>query len=131
MGEYPLDQSSWGRARQDTISAFHTLRFWLFELWTFAALTIWVLLWVPTSVNDWGKIVYQVLVPLAGVFAGLAGVFLISLFVAPYQQRNQAWKLTAFSEGVSASFIYKKPEGHSTFGIYDSYSQGDRLIITL
>ena len=99
MGEYPVDQSSWGRTRQDTISAFHTLRFWLFELCTFAGLTILVLLWVPTSVSDWGKIVYQVLVPLVGVFAGLAGVFLISLFVAPYRQRNQARKLIAPSEG--------------------------------
>ena len=36
---------------------------------------------------------YQVLVPLVGVFAGLACVLLISLFVAPYRQRNEAREL--------------------------------------
>ena len=33
--------------------------------------------------------VYQILVPLGGLFAGLAVVFFLSLFVAPYRQRNE------------------------------------------
>ena len=90
--EYPLNQSSWDRAKQDTLSAFHTARFWLFELCTVAGLTVLVLQWTPSVISkDW-KIVYQVLTPLGGVFAGLAVVFLISLFIAPYRQRNEGIK---------------------------------------
>ncbi len=88
--EYTLNQSAWGRAKQDTLSAFHTLRFWFFELCITAGLTIWVLLWIPPCIyGDW-EIVYKILVPVAGVFAGLGIVFLISLFSAPYKQRNEA-----------------------------------------
>ena len=88
--EINLKESSCQRARQVTLSAFHTLRFWFFQLGAFAGLTTWVLLWIPPFIHDGWRIVYQILVPLMGVFAGLAIVFLISLFIAPYKQRNEA-----------------------------------------
>ncbi len=86
----PLTESARQRAKRDTLSAYHTLRFWIFEGCMLAALTIWVLLWQPCWAKDWAKIVYQVIVPLLGVFAGLALVFFASLFVAPYRQRDEA-----------------------------------------
>jgi hypothetical protein len=58
-----------------------------------ASLTIFALVWQP-AYADTGKamIVYQVLVPVGGVLVSLAVVFLISLFLAPYYQRNEYMK---------------------------------------
>ena len=91
--EYPLDQSSWKRAKRDTASAFHSVWFWFYEVCIGAGLAILVLLWAPSFIKEaggWELIVYQVLVPLVGVFTGLGVLFLIKLKGAPYKQRNEA-----------------------------------------
>lgn len=87
-----LDESVWQRARKDTLSAFHTLRFWLFGLFAGALLTIFVLFWTPPWVKDSWKIVYQISVPLLGVVSGLGILVLSFLIVAPYRQRNELRK---------------------------------------
>lgn len=91
--EYQLNQSSWQRAKRDTASAFHSVWFWIYEWCIGAGLTIFVLLWAPSFIKEaegWELTVYQVLVPLVGVFIGLGVLFLIKLKVAPYKQRNEA-----------------------------------------
>lgn len=87
--ETSLSESVWQRAKHDTVSAFHTLRFWLYEVCIGAGFTIFVLLWTPLCAKEWVKTVYQVLVPLLGVFVGLALLFLFFLVVAPYRQRDE------------------------------------------
>jgi len=87
-----INETSLQRAKRDTLSTFHTLRFWLFELLSIAVLTILVLLWTPPFIKGMWITVYQILVPLSGVFMGLAIVFIVSLFIAPYKQRNGAWQ---------------------------------------
>ena len=39
------------RAKQDTLSAFGTVRFWLFESLLVALLTIFVILWQPSGLK--------------------------------------------------------------------------------
>ena len=90
--EHPPDESSLQRAKRDTISYFSTVRFWIFDMLITAGLTIWVLLWTPHFSRDWHKIAYQVMIPILGAIAGLAIIFLISLFLAPYKQRDEARK---------------------------------------
>jgi hypothetical protein len=88
--EHPQNESTPQRAKRDTISCFSTIRFWIFDILITAGLTVWVLLWTPHFGQDWYKIVYQVMVPILGATSGLGIVFLISLFLAPYKQRNEA-----------------------------------------
>ena len=84
-------QSAFNKAKKDTIHVFGTIRFWLFEALLVAFLTILVIRWQPSWVKeDTPMIYYQVLVPVMGGILGLAVVFLISLFIAPYKQRNEA-----------------------------------------
>ena len=90
--EINLNESAFKRAKRDTLSAFHTFRFWIFGLCIGAALTIMVLLWIPSGIQGGWQIVYQVLVPLIGVILGLATVFGVFLLKAPYKQRNEARK---------------------------------------
>ena len=91
--EYTLNESNWRRARRDTVTAFHAVWFWFYEVCIGAGLTIFVLMWIPSFVKEAGDgavTVYQVLSPIGGVFAGLIILFLVSLFIAPYKQRNEA-----------------------------------------
>ena len=75
------------RAIKDTQHAFHTIRFWLFELSGIAGLTILVLLWQPEWADKGRNMtVYQVLVPIGGVFGGLSFLFLLSIVMAIVRQ---------------------------------------------
>ncbi|MFC1992020.1 hypothetical protein ACFLVC_04805 [Chloroflexota bacterium] len=91
MGKCPLNQSSFNRAKQDTISIFGTIRFWLFETLFVLSLTLFVIFNQPLWANDGTAMTYyQVLVPVAGAILGLIIIFLFSLSVAPCKQRNEA-----------------------------------------
>ena len=86
-----LHQSAWRLARDATRKAIHALRFWLFEVIVGALLTISVLFWQPLwASKGTAMILYQVLVPLGGVLAGLVFVFFVGLIKAPYRQRDEA-----------------------------------------
>ena len=93
MAEYPLTQSSWGRARQDTRSVFHTIRFWVVEMISAPIVALGMYLAIPNSAST----VIKTIVPIAAfsmwMLAVLGGVFLLSLLVAPYRQRNEARRL--------------------------------------
>ena len=87
-------ESSFNKAKEDFLSAFGTVRFWLFETLLVAAFTVFVILWQPSWANEGSHMTfYQVLVPVAGAILGLFIVFFIFLFLAPYRQRNKARKL--------------------------------------
>lgn len=90
MAEYPLTQSTWGRAKQDTQSVFHTIRFWVVEMISAPIVALGMYLAIPNSAST----AIKTLVPIAAfsiwMLAVLVGVFLLSLAVAPYRQRNQA-----------------------------------------
>jgi len=88
-------ETTYQRAKGETIALFSTIRFWIFDLLITAGFTIWVLNWTPHFSQDWYKIMYQVTIPILGAISGLALVFLISLFVAPYQQRDEARVIVA------------------------------------
>jgi len=84
-------ESVFSKAKQETMSAFGTVRFWLFELLLVAFLGVFVALWQPSWAKEGNVMIYyQVLVPVAGAILGLVIVFLILLFLAPYHQRNEA-----------------------------------------
>lgn len=90
MEDYPLNQSSWGRARQETLSAFHSISFWVVEVISAPLVALGMYFAIPSSVDA----VIKAVVPIAAfsvwMLAVLSGVFLLSLVVAPYKQRNQA-----------------------------------------
>jgi len=87
----PLRQSALCRAKEDTRKAFHTLRFWAFNSIFGALLTVGALLWQPSWASQGVVLIlYRVFVPLGGVFTGLGFMFLVSLVVAPYKQRDEA-----------------------------------------
>ena len=94
--ETPLRQSVFERARAETLGAFHTFRFWLFELCVPAGFGVLAQLWQPSWVpKGTATVIYQVVLPLFGVLLGLSIFFLASLIVAPYRQRNEARRLVA------------------------------------
>ncbi|MGD0795729.1 MAG: hypothetical protein ABR958_09155 [Dehalococcoidales bacterium] len=87
--EIPFSETAWRRANKDTISAFHTLRFWIFDVLAIAIFTLIVLFWTPSWVSNEWKIIYQVLVPVFIAVIGLVALYLVSLVKAPYKQRNE------------------------------------------
>lgn len=95
MGMVPQWETAWQRAKRETIAYFGTIRFWIFDALITAGFTIWVLNWTPHFNQEWQRIVYQVTIPILGAISGLALVFLISLFVAPYKQRDEARVIVA------------------------------------
>jgi hypothetical protein len=86
----PLNETVWQRANKDTLSAFHTLRFWLFDILGVAIFSLLVLVYTPSWVNNEWKILYQVLVPVFVGVIGLGVLYLVSLIKAPYLQCNEA-----------------------------------------
>lgn len=86
----PLNETVWQRANKDTLSAFHTLRFWLFDILCVAIFTLLVLLYTPSWIEKEWKTLYQILVPVFVAVIGLGVLYLISLVKAPYKQRNEA-----------------------------------------
>ena len=85
-----LNETAWRRANKDTISAFHTVKFWLFELLAGAISTLVVLLWTPSWISNEWKIIYQVLIPVLVIALGLGILYSLYLARAPYKQRNEA-----------------------------------------
>jgi hypothetical protein len=85
-----LDETACQRANKDTLSAFRTFRFWLFELLAGAIFTILVFLWTPSWISNEWKVTYQVLVPVFFILIGFAVLYFVSLIRAPYKQRDEA-----------------------------------------
>jgi hypothetical protein len=88
--ESPLNETTWQRANRDTLSAFHTLRFWLLDILGVAIFTLLVLLYTPSWISNEWKIIYQILVPIFIAVIGLVTLFFFSLVKAPYKQRDEA-----------------------------------------
>jgi hypothetical protein len=88
--ENPTKETAWQRANRDTLSAFHTLRFWLLDIISVAIFTLLVLLYTPSWIDKEWKTLYQILVPLFVAVIGLGVLCLVSLVRAPYLQRNEA-----------------------------------------
>jgi hypothetical protein len=88
--ENPIKETAWQRANRDTLSAFHTLRFWLLDIISVAIFTLLVLLYTPSWIDKEWKTLYQILVPLFVAVIGLGVLYLVSLVRAPYLQRNEA-----------------------------------------
>jgi len=108
-------ESVCSRAKQDTSSTFGTVRFWLFDLLLVTVFTVFVLRWQPSWAKEGNAMMcYQVLVPVSGAILGLVIVFLISLFCAPYRQRNEARtgveKLTEEKETLNQEYISQTNE---------------------
>ena len=80
------------RALDDTAKAFHTIRFWAYEVSVGVILALWAQFWQPAWADKGAAMIwYQGLVPFAGLAAGMALLLLIHLvFLSPYRQRNEA-----------------------------------------
>lgn len=90
MAEYPLNQSSWGRARQETVSVFHTIKFWVVEMISAPLVAAGMYFAIPSSASTLIKSIVPIAAFSIWMLAVLVGVFLLSLVVAPYKQRDQA-----------------------------------------
>lgn len=85
-----MRETSCQRAKKDTIAAFGTIRFWVFDTLFAAVVTAWVLIFPPSFVQGWVIIVYQIALPILAAIVGLLIVLLVSLAMAPYKQRDAA-----------------------------------------
>ena len=90
MEQYPLNQSSWGRAQQDTLSTFHTLRFWMVQIVSAPIIAYCMYLAIPNSASTFIKTIVPIAAFSIWMLAFISGVFLLSLLIAPYRQRNEA-----------------------------------------
>lgn len=89
-GTSAITESSWDRARGDTVEATKTLRFWFFDAVlgiVVATATLLVLLkWGPGSI--WIRAGIPPAVGIAWLLIGVLAIFVWHLFWAPYRQRN-------------------------------------------
>ena len=86
---------------------------------------------MPPLAEDWVRTVYQVLVPLGGVLAGLLGVLLVALFSAPYRQRNEARERVGVLEKERIPCIAVKPRaGRRQYGSEHEYLLWAELLVT-
>lgn len=91
MAEYPLNQSSWGRARQDTISAQKTTRFmWGGEGVLAVAGGAWLAQIAPLGAPTLEIVVRSVIGGLGGLLTAILIIFVWNLFRAPSKQRDEA-----------------------------------------
>lgn len=90
MAEYPLNQSSWGRARQETVSVFPTIKFWVVQMISAPLVATGMYFAIPSFASTFIKYIIPIATFSIWMLAVLCGVFLLSLVVAPYKQRDQA-----------------------------------------
>ena len=90
MGEYPLTQSYFGRAKQETLSECHKVRFWVVEMISAPIVATGMFFAIPDSASPFIKTIVPLAVFSIWMLAVLGGVFLFSLLIAPHRQRNQA-----------------------------------------
>ncbi|OGO22297.1 MAG: hypothetical protein A2144_00445 [Chloroflexi bacterium RBG_16_50_9] len=91
MGQYPLKQSSWGRAKRDTISAQKTVRFmWGGEGVLAVAGGTWLAQIAPLGATTLEIVGRSVIGGLGGLLTAILIIFAWNLFRAPYKQRNEA-----------------------------------------
>jgi hypothetical protein len=91
--EYPTKQSSWGRAKQDTISAQKTARFiWVGQAVLAVAGGTWLAQIAPLGASTAEIAGRSVIGGLCGLFVAVILIFAWNLFRAPYRQRDEARK---------------------------------------
>ncbi len=91
MEEYPLKQSSWGRARQDTVSSQRTARFmWGGEGVLAVAGGSWLVQIAPSSATTIEIVGRSVISGLGGLITAILIVFAWNVYRAPYKQRDEA-----------------------------------------
>lgn len=89
--EYPLGQSSWSRAKQDTISAQKTARFmWGGEGVLAVGGGAWLAQIAPLGASTLEIVGRSVIGGLGGLLTAVFLIFVWNLFRAPYKQRNEA-----------------------------------------
>lgn len=89
--DYPRNQSSWGRAYQNTISAQKTARFmWGGEGVLAVAGGTWLAQVAPTGATTVEIVSRSVIGGLGGLLTAIFIIFFWNLFRAPYKQRNDA-----------------------------------------
>lgn len=89
--QYPLNQSSWRRAKQDTISAQKTARFmWGGESVLAVAGGTWLAQIAPTGAPTLEIVVRSVIGVLGGLVITILLIFIWNLFRAPYRHLNEA-----------------------------------------
>lgn len=91
MEEYPLTQSYFDRAKQETLSEFHKVRFWVVEMISAPIVAAGMFFAIPDSASPFIKTIVPIAAFSIWMLAVLGGVFLFSLLIAPHRQRNQAW----------------------------------------
>lgn len=88
--EYPPAQSSWGRAKQDTVAAQKTARFmWGGESVLAVAGGTWLAQIAPIGAPTFEIVARSVIGGLGGLFTAAVMIFAWNLFRAPYRQRNE------------------------------------------
>ena len=91
MEEYPLNQSSWSRAKQNTISVQKTARFmWGGEGVLAVAGGTWLAQIAPVGASTLEIVLRSVIGGLGGLVIAIVLIWGFNLFLAPYKQRNEA-----------------------------------------
>ena len=104
METLDLEESAFHRAQSGFTKAFHTFRFWAVLLSIGVSLGIWARLWQPGWADESPAIeIYQGLIPVGGIAAGLVLLMLGCLFLSPYQQRNEARRFIDAHSGLTIS----------------------------
>lgn len=109
--EHPLDGSAWQRAKDDTKSAFLTISFWVAEMLYSITCTIAMFFTIPSTASDFIRTVLPMVTFAGGMLAMLGGLFLLSLVLAPYKQRNEARKRVRALEQERIPRFAVKPYG--------------------
>lgn len=91
--EYPPKQSSWGRAKQDTVATQKTARFmWGGESVLAVTGGTWLAGIAPIGASILEIVGRSVIGGLGGLLTALLVILSWNLFCAPYRQRNEARK---------------------------------------
>ena len=116
--DYPPNQSVWGRAKKDTISAQSTVKFmWIGGAVLAVAGGTWLPLIALESASNFELVARAVLGGLIGLLVALLVFFVWNLFSAPYKQRNESRielsnlqrQIEAFND-THPNIIYESPD---------------------
>ena len=113
MNKPDLEQSLWSRAKDDTILAFRTIKFWILLITWEAVLLVVPSLFVEIDISIVEYCNIQAVVFLGGMLTLLIVVFFVIFLFTPYKQRNEARELLKSIPGhTSDSPKIAQPELH-------------------
>lgn len=97
--QYPLNQSTFRRAKEDTNDFFHkTKGFILVECVVMGGFGYLATIFTPDDASKYIQALYPFIGAVVGALVGLLLIYLFFLIIAPYKQRNEARALLKHKE---------------------------------